>query len=83
LRQGLDSLRKANKAMDSNLPPLDFKEDIEKYDAKFQSKEVSFKKCPHTQTELKEGTLRCICGASWSGTNLHKLQELLRSLNTV
>lgn len=50
-----------------SLPRLDLKEDIEKYDALAERKEVTFNKCPHKQTKLTDNGLRCLCGASWYG----------------
>jgi len=65
--------------MVSNLPPLDFKEDVEKYDAFEEKKTVEFVKCPHKHTTIINGTLKCKCGAGWSGdvTDLIELQKLL------
>lgn len=50
-----------------SLPPLDFKEEVEKYEALSERKEVFFKKCPHKQTKLTDNGLRCACGVSWYG----------------
>jgi hypothetical protein len=65
--------------MPSDLPPLDFKEDVEKYEAFEEKKEVSFPKCNHSKAKIVDGRLRCTCGASWIDklSNLLKLQELL------
>lgn len=62
------------------LPPLDFREDVKKYEAFSEEKEVVFSKCPHKQTKIFNGTLKCKCGAGWSGpiTQLLELQRLLQ-----
>jgi hypothetical protein len=65
--------------MPSSLPPLDFKEDIEKYEAFEEKKEIAFPKCNHSKAKIVDGKLKCHCGAGWTDTlpNLLKLQELL------
>lgn len=64
---------------DIKLPPLDFREDVNKYEAFSESKEVEFTKCPHKETKIVDGTLKCKCGAGWSDSvlNLLELQRLL------
>ena len=61
--------------MPSDLPPLDFTEEIEKYEAKEERKEVAFPKCNHSKAVIKEGRLHCRCGVSYYGT-LDQLLEL-------
>lgn len=62
-----------------NLPPLDFTEEIELYEAKHETKEISFPKCPHKNVTLENGRLTCKCGAGWDGpvTQLAELHRLL------
>ncbi len=64
-----------------NLPPLNFSEDVEKYEAFTESKTVYLPKCPHKDTEIKNGKLICKCGSAWSDTtsNLTLLKSLLDS----
>lgn len=64
---------------DIKLPPLDFREDVNKYEAFSESKEVEFTKCPHKETKIVDGTLKCKCGCGWSGVtrDLLLLQKLL------
>ena len=69
--------------MESKLPPIDFSEDIERYEAKEEKVTLKESRCPHTQTTIKGNTLTCVCGASWQGVNIHKLKELLDKPNTV
>jgi len=61
------------------LPPIDFREDIHKYEAFNEEKEVKLVKCPHKETKIVNGTLKCKCGGGWSGptANLLELQRLL------
>jgi hypothetical protein len=65
--------------MVSNLPPLNFKEEVEKYDAFEEKKTVEFLKCPHKHTVIANGRLKCKCGNAWSGNiaDLIELQKLL------
>lgn len=65
--------------MSSKLPHLDFTEEIEQYDAKFEKKEIVFPKCPHKDVRIENGWLKCKCGAGWNGsaTQLIELQRLL------
>lgn len=64
--------------MDSNLPPIDFKED-KKYDHYSESKEVKFEKCNHSDVKIANGELRCKCGIAWAGTGseIKKLFDVL------
>lgn len=65
--------------MDSKLPPLDFSEEIEQYDAKFEKKEIVFPKCPHKDVRIENGWLKCKCGCGWQGTAT-QLAELFKTL---
>lgn len=60
-----------------NLPPPNFKEDIEKYEAFSESKEVSFQKCSHKNIKFNKGELRCPCGVGFTGPRLQELYTLL------
>lgn len=64
--------------MASKLPPLDFTEDVEKYEAFADKKDVFLLKCDHKAARVVGQELRCICGASWMGPNLHVLEKLMR-----
>ena len=61
--------------MQSKLPPLP----DESYDGDKQSTNVEFKRCTHSKVEFKNAELRCPCGASWVGTNLHDLYTHFKS----
>lgn len=59
--------------MPSKLPPLA----DEAFDGDKQKTEVSFTRCKHDKVSFVNGELRCPCGASWSGADIHKLYTLL------
>jgi hypothetical protein len=61
----------------SKLPPLDLKEEKDKYEALYETKEVKFEKCKHKGVKFQNGMLVCPCGASWSGPRLQELFDLL------
>lgn len=63
-----------------SLPRLDFKEEVENYEALSERREVEFNKCPHKQTKLTDRGLKCSCGASWYGPRqqMEQLQILLQ-----
>lgn len=63
------------------LPRLDFTQEVEEFDAFAEIKDITFPQCPHKQTKLFSGKLRCSCGASWYGNNgqLLELQRLLQA----
>lgn len=66
--------------MESKLEPLDFTEEVKQYEAFSESKEVKLEKCPHKNTQIIDGKLKCKnCGVGWmdSPSNLLKLQKLL------
>jgi len=58
------------------LPPLDLKEEADKFEALYETKEVKFDKCKHKGVSFKNGMLICTCGASWSGPRLQELFDL-------
>lgn len=60
----------------AKLPPIDFQEDIEKFEAFQETTKVKFKGCKHKNTKIVDGELRCQCGAAWIG-NIEKLKEIL------
>lgn len=67
--------------MEFKLDPLDFTEEVKQYEAFSESKEVKFEKCPHKNTQIINGRLKCKnCGSGWidSTSNLLKLQKLLQ-----
>ena len=53
------------------------KEDIKKYEAHAESKELSFKKCPHKDLVRTPGGLQCKCGVGYSGPGLDRLYKAL------
>lgn len=59
------------------LPPLDLKEEVEKYEAFTEKKELNFTKCDHKEVKFVGDGLRCVCGAGWQGERLNELFELL------
>lgn len=66
--------------MKSNLPPLDFTEEVEKYEAKQESATVDFPKCTHKNTKIENGSLKCTCGVRYYGS-LPQLLELQKHLS--
>ena len=52
------------------LPPLNVKEDVEKFDAFSETKEINFIKCEHKQVKFENGRLKCVCGSGWEGERL-------------
>lgn len=62
------------------LPALDFKEEIELYEAKEEKTEINFPKCSHKETTIIDGWLKCKCGAGWTGP-ASMLVELKRELD--
>lgn len=52
-------------------------EDVEKYEARAESKEISFKKCNHKSLVKTPGMIRCKCGAAWGGPGLDRLYKAL------
>ncbi len=63
----------------ANLPPLNHKEDVERYEAYEEKKNVDFKGCKHKEVSFFQDKheLRCVCGASWTGARLHELYKAL------
>ena len=61
----------------SKLPPLDLKEDVEKYEAFSEQTEVSLKRCSHSQIKYTNGKLQCSCGVGYTGSRLNEIYELL------
>lgn len=66
-----------------SLKPLDFKEDVEKYQAKEIKTEVLYPHCNHKQIKLNETRteLRCVCGIAFSGPRLGELQQLFTHIS--
>lgn len=52
-------------------------EDVVKYDAVSETREVFGNKCKHKDIKYLNGELRCKCGAAWSGPRLDELYKLL------
>lgn len=61
----------------SKLPPLDLKEEADKFKALYETKEIKFDRCKHKNVKFQNGMLVCPCGASWSGPRLQELFDLL------
>jgi hypothetical protein len=64
--------------MKSKLLPLDLKEEIEKYEAKGEKKEINFGKCKHKDATVKNGMLVCPCGSCWSGARINELFDFFK-----
>jgi hypothetical protein len=58
------------------LPPIDLKEDNEKFEAHHESKEITFGRCTHKNAHFQNGMLVCPCGSAWSGNRLDELFDL-------
>ena len=59
------------------LPPLDLKEEAEKFEALSESKEVKFVKCNHSKVKFAKDGLLCPCGAYWMGSRLQEMFDFL------
>lgn len=64
--------------MASDLPPIDTSEDVEKYEALAENKEIGHTRCKHNKAYMSGQELRCVCGAAWSGPRIHELLEILK-----
>lgn len=64
----------------ANLPPINHKDDIERYEAFFESKTIEFPHCLHKDIQfVKDGhELRCKCGVAFTGERLHELYNVLK-----
>jgi hypothetical protein len=60
--------------MKQPLPPIA----DDTFDGDKQKTEIKFERCPHKEVAFNNGELRCICGNSWAGPNLHELYKLLK-----
>lgn len=66
--------------MSNKLPPLDLKEDNEKYQAFNEKTEIKFNKCKHDPQLISGNEIKCKkCGNGWTGDNILKLFSLLQS----
>ncbi len=65
------------KTTESKLPPLDLTEDVTKFEALSEKKEIKFVKCPHKKVKFVDGKLVCPCGAVWTGNRLNELFDFL------
>lgn len=66
--------------LSKKLESLDFSEEIDQYRAYSESKEIKLDHCPHKNTTVMSGKLRCSCGASWYGST-QQLLELKKHLD--
>lgn len=55
----------------------DIDEQVKVYKAHGEKHDIKLDKCPHKDVKLKGNTLRCKCGAAWSGARIADLYELL------
>lgn len=64
--------------MKSKLKPIDFNEDIKRYDAKQEARDVKMPKCRHKELtyDATRAEARCKCGAAWTGIRLQELHDL-------
>lgn len=65
--------------MASDLPPIDTTDEVEKYEAHTEQKELVSAKCSHKRAEYRNGEVRCYCGAAWSGERIHELLKILQN----
>ena len=61
----------------SKLTPLDLKEEVEKFEAFSEKKEIKFDRCKHKDVKYVDGKIVCPCGAAWAGPRLQELFDLL------
>lgn len=59
--------------MKQSLPPIQ----DESFDGEKQKTELKFVRCSHKKISFVNGELRCPCGNSWIGPNLHELYKFL------
>lgn len=64
----------------SKLPPLNFEEDIEKYEAHDESSRIDFPVCKHKGATIVGRWLKCKCGVGWTAP-ASVLVELQKELN--
>lgn len=57
----------------------DLTDEVEKYEAFSEKREVVTKKCLHKNVGYKNGELRCPCGAAWMGPGLDRLARYLKT----
>ena len=52
---------------------VEIDEEVKTYDAHAEQAQVEFPKCNHKKAKVVDGSLRCPCGAAWSGPRLSEL----------
>lgn len=55
----------------------DINEQVDKYESFQEKKDIKFNKCSHKDVKFVGNSLKCKCGAAWSGARLADLYELL------
>lgn len=50
---------------------------VKTYKAHEEKQEIKLTKCPHKDVKFEGNTLRCKCGAAWSGARIADLYEKL------
>jgi len=55
------------------LKPLDLKEDVERYEARSEQKDVKFERCDHKDIKAVKDRLICSCGAVFTGSRLKEI----------
>ena len=63
--------------VDPKLDPLDFDGEVKKYKAFSEKKDVKFDRCDHKRVKFVDGGLLCPCGATWTGTRLQEVFDIL------
>ena len=63
--------------MAKKLKPLKFDEEVKKYEAVSEQKEVKFDRCDHKDATVDRDRIVCSCGAVWTGSRLNELFDLL------
>lgn len=65
----------------SSLPLISklHKDDVKRFEAFAEEKEVEFKRCSHKGAayDKEKGELRCKCGCAWAGPRIHELEKAL------
>ena len=71
--------KESKDALPSIFQSKSLKEDVKKYEAHAEAKNVEFPKCKHKQAgyDRDKGEIRCSCGAAWTGPRLGELYDAL------
>lgn len=50
-----------------------------KLDGYSEETTLEFKKCDHKKATIRNGELRCPCGAAWTGSQIQEMARILAS----